>query len=182
LLTLLLTLPGAAVTYNGDEIGMLDYREISWDETKDLQACNTNDVENYKVASRDPQRTPFQWDGTAYAGFKEAMGSEPWIQVNPNYPTLNLALQKEATKSFYKFYQQLAELRKDEIFVNGMFESRAFSQQVFGYKRTLGGSSYVVLINLGNTSEIVDVNEISAGFPLLTEVVLAGSQSYYGVG
>lgn len=60
LLTLLLTLPGVAVTYNGDEIGMLDYRDISWEDTLDPQACNTNDPENFKDASRDPQRTPFQ--------------------------------------------------------------------------------------------------------------------------
>jgi alpha-glucosidase len=61
---LLLTLPGVAVTYNGDEIGMLDHRDISWEDTLDPQACNTNDPKNYKWASRDPQRTPFQWDGT----------------------------------------------------------------------------------------------------------------------
>jgi alpha-glucosidase len=50
------TLPGVAVTYNGDEIGMLDYRDISWEDTLDPQACNTNDPNNYKDASRDPQR------------------------------------------------------------------------------------------------------------------------------
>lgn len=182
LLTLLLTLPGVAVTYNGDEIGMLDHSDISWEDTLDPQACNTNDPENYEWASRDPQRSPFQWDGTAYAGFKEAMGSEPWIQVNPNYPTLNLALQKAAPKSFYKFYQQLAELRKNEVFVNGMYESRAFSQEVFGYKRTLDDTSYVVLINFADTTTSIDVNDLNVGFPQQSEVVLAGSQSSYNVG
>jgi alpha-glucosidase len=181
MLTLLMTLPGVAVTYNGDEIGMLDYRDISWEDTLDPAACNT-DPENYKWASRDPVRTPFQWDGTAYAGFKDAIGSKPWIQVHPNYETLNLALQKAAPKSFYKFYQQLAELRKDEVFEKGMFESRAFNQEVFGYKRTLGDTSYIVLINFADTTTTIDVNEINVAFPQRSEVVLAGSQSSYDVG
>lgn len=182
LLTLLLTLPGVAVTYNGDEIGMLDYRDISWEDTLDPQACNTNDPENFKWASRDPQRTPFQWDGTAYAGFKEALGESPWIQVHPNYQTINLANQKLAQKSFYKLYKQLAELRNNEVFVNGIFESKAFNIEVFGYKRTFADTSFVVLINFSNTPSTVDVNELNVGFPKQSEVVLAGSLSSQNAG
>lgn len=170
------------MTYNGDEIGMLDYRDISWEDTLDPQACNTNDPENYKWASRDPQRTPFQWDGSAYAGFTEASSSPPWIQVHPNYPTLNLALQKAAPKSFYKFYQQLAELRKLDVFSKGAFESRAFGFDVFGYKRTFADESLVVLINFADKMNAVDVNEFSAGFPSRSEVVLAGSTSSFQAG
>lgn len=53
-----MTLPGIAVVYNGEEIGMTDYRDISWEETQDPQACNTNDT-YYQEVSRDPVRTPF---------------------------------------------------------------------------------------------------------------------------
>jgi alpha-glucosidase len=182
LLTLLLTLPGVAVTYNGDEIGMLDYRDITWDKTLDPQACNTNDPNNYKWASRDPQRTPFQWDSSAYAGFKDAAGDEPWVQVHPNYPTLNLAQQKVAPKSFYKFYQQLARFRNDEVFTKGTFTTHAFGNEVFAFKRTLGTKSYVILINFKGNEHTLNVNDLSAGFPARVEVALAGSRSSYNVG
>jgi glycosidase len=43
-------LPGTAVTYNGEEIGMTD-----------LAMESPND-------SRDPERTPFQWDNSTSAG------------------------------------------------------------------------------------------------------------------
>lgn len=59
MLAIEMTLPGVAVTYNGEEIGMLDHRDITWEETVDPQACN-GPQEGYKERSRDPQRTPFQ--------------------------------------------------------------------------------------------------------------------------
>lgn len=59
MLAIEMTLPGVAVTYNGEEIGMLDHRGITWEETVDPQACNGPE-EGYQERSRDPQRTPFQ--------------------------------------------------------------------------------------------------------------------------
>lgn len=60
-------LPGMAVTYNGDEIGMVDKRDITWEATQDPQACSAG-KEKYVSVSRDPERTPFQWDKTKNAG------------------------------------------------------------------------------------------------------------------
>lgn len=183
MLTLLLTLPGVAVTYNGDEIGMLDYREILWDDTQDPQACSTNDPVNYYLTSRDPVRTPFQWDASAFAGFSQAGGNDPWLPVNPNYQTLNLAQQKEAPKSFYKFYQQLALLRRNDTFVYGDFKSTAVDDNVFGYVRSLSGeATYVVLINFSDKEVSVDVNSLGVNFKDDSEVVLAGSKSDYVAG
>lgn len=59
-------LPGVSVTYNGDEIGMVD-TWISWAETMDPQGCNAG-VNGFETVSRDPARTPFQWNNSTSAG------------------------------------------------------------------------------------------------------------------
>lgn len=135
LLTLLMTLPGIAVTYNGDEIGMLDNRDgITFEQTVDPQGVNLG-PDNYKYASRDPVRTPFQWDASnEHAGFSN--GTTPtWLPVHPNYKWLNLANQKVARHSTYKFYKQLIELRKDHTFIGGSFEPVVVNDNVLTYVR-----------------------------------------------
>lgn len=64
--TMSLLLPGVAVNYYGDEIGMSD-TYISWEDTQDPQGCGAG-KENYQEMSRDPARTPFQWDDSVSAG------------------------------------------------------------------------------------------------------------------
>jgi len=59
-------LPGMTLTYNGDEIGMVD-TDISWKDTQDPEACNAG-KDHYVTISRDPERTPFQWNAEKNAG------------------------------------------------------------------------------------------------------------------
>ena len=181
----MLTLPGVAVTYNGEEIGMMDYREITWLDTQDPQACNTNDPDNFMEKSRDPQRTPFQWDATDFAGFKGAQGKAPWVQVHPNYQQINLAAQLEANTSYYKFYKSLAALRTKPTFVNGAFESKVINDEVLGIIRTAQNEpTYVTLINFSDKNQTVDVNDAFGTNFLkdksqmsVMEVAVAGSKS-----
>lgn len=129
---LVLTLPGAAITYNGEEIGMMDLKNISWEDTKDPAACNTNS-HIYHLYTRDPERTPYQWDSSLNAGFSKA--NVTWLPVNPNYNKLNLQLQQIAEKSNFKFYQKIAELRKHITMIYGSFHPVALSTYVIGYTR-----------------------------------------------
>ena len=59
-------LPGVSVTYNGEEIGM-ENTYITWEQCVDPQGLNAG-PEGYLEATRDLERTPFQWDNTTSAG------------------------------------------------------------------------------------------------------------------
>lgn len=116
---------------------MVDFRDgISFEDTVDPQACNKypdGPGEDWQWSSRDPERTPFQWDDSAFAGFCQCT-TKTWLPVNDNYPKLNLELQKSWRKSTYNFYKELSELRKEQTMMEGGYESFV-ENQVFGYIR-----------------------------------------------
>lgn len=59
-------LPGTAIVYNGDELGMED-TIIRWSETVDPRALNAGKL-RYHLVSRDGCRTPMQWNDKLNAG------------------------------------------------------------------------------------------------------------------
>ncbi len=119
------TLRGLPWIFQGQEIGMenMVFRDIS--EVDDIST-----LDEYRVAldaglsprealkavgrfSRDNARTPMQWDASPNAGFT---AGEPWLRVNPNYRTINLAAQRDDPDSLYQFYRALIALRKDPAY------------------------------------------------------------------
>lgn len=157
----------------------VNYICSSWEDTQDPAACNTNpDV--YKKYSRDPERTPFQWDSTKDAGFSTA--GKTWLPVNPNYVDINVKAQKGAAKSHLKFYQQLMELRRHKTFIDGSLRVQALSRHVLAYTRELRDSeTFVVVINLGESTEHVSLKAFKTLRDKL-KVVAASPSSQYAVG
>lgn len=105
---------------------------ISWKDTVDPAACNTNpDV--YEKFSRDPERTPFQWDDSTSAGFSS--NSNTWLPVSPDYKNVNVKLQKSAERSHLKVYLDLLQLRNTKTLMYGELVTKAFSNNVFAILR-----------------------------------------------
>ncbi|BFF95477.1 maltase 2 [Drosophila madeirensis] len=176
---LLMTLPGVAVTYNGEELGMQDYRDISWEDTVDPPARYVGE-KLFKDVSRDPERTPFQWNNTSNGGFSEA--AKTWLPVHPNYKKLNLAAQKLAAKSHYKVYTSLMELRKAAIMRRGRFIIEPISRWVFAFKRSYTNfDSIVTIINVSDKQQLVNLSEF-LNQPKKLVVEIAGVESAYEKG
>ncbi|XP_034948195.1 alpha-glucosidase-like [Chelonus insularis] len=146
-------LPGIGIIYYGDEIGMLD-RNMTWNETVDPAGCNLG-PEKYHLKSRDPVRTPFQWDNSTNAGFSTA--NKTWLPVHENYKTLNLAAQKAEPVSHYSLFKKLVALKKMPIMKTGSMEVILVGENVLGVVRRLPDIPPVVLlINFSETTVVVD--------------------------
>lgn len=96
--------------------------------------------------ARDNARTPMQWSAAPYGGFSTGV---PWIEVNPNYPTINAEREMTDEKSIWNHYRKLIALRKRHpVIVYGIYQSWLDSHaDVFVYSRTLDGERLVVVAN-----------------------------------
>jgi alpha-glucosidase len=91
--TLLLTLPGAAFIYQGDEIGL---------------GNGPGADPPYDRAGRDPMRHPMQWDATRTGGFTTGV---PWLPaVDPL--ERNVEAQRADPDSLLHHYRSLIARRK----------------------------------------------------------------------
>ncbi|XP_052861445.1 maltase 2-like [Anopheles cruzii] len=176
---ILLSLPGASVTYQGEEIGMTD-GVISWEDTVDPAACNAG-KDLYAEKSRDPCRTPFQWDGSSMAGFTS--GGKTWLPVGPLYREVNVQVQQQAEKSHLKVYRSMMELRKTKTLQLGSVKAIALGDTVLAVVRELKTyNTYITLSNLGNTLQIVSAVALADALPskLYFETVSVGSHNIRG--
>lgn len=164
-----LSMPGISVTYQGEEIGMLD-TELSWADTVDPAACQTS-PENYKDYTRDPARTPFQWDTTSNAGFTNY--SKPWLPVSPEFASVNVQVEEAASWSHLKLFKELMKLRESEDFRNCHYQTAVLGSDVFAILRIgsdlMKSDIYITMVNLVNTTSTVNITSLYTQYSLRSE-------------
>lgn len=150
---------GIPFVYQGQEIGMTNCRVNSIEDYNDI-----NTIDQYQLAlsagcsvehameccyvnSRDNARTPMQWSSEKNAGFTTGT---PWIFLNPNYTSINVADQEKEDTSVLKFYQKLIALRKHpeykETFVYGDFIPYYTDEMIYAYERCIKDGEQRILV------------------------------------
>ncbi|MDW8546833.1 glycoside hydrolase family 13 protein [Staphylococcus pseudoxylosus] len=152
---------GTPFIYQGQEIGMTNYPFESVETFNDVAVVNEYNIvksqngdvsallEKHKMENRDNSRTPMQWNDQTNGGFSE---HSPWFPVNPNYKTINVAIQQQDPNSILNFYKSLIVLKKsDDIYTYGTFDLiDKHNEQVFAYTRTLNNKKVLIVGNLTN--------------------------------
>jgi oligo-1,6-glucosidase len=158
LTTFLMTMRATPYYYFGDELGMNNIKFDKIEEYKDIESIGMYGqikvkggdlkefIEAQKISARDNGRTPFQWDASSNAGF--TIGS-PWIKVNPNYTTVNVAVQEKDANSCLNYFRKIVKLRKETpalTYGKYILLDKA-NPDVYAYTREWEGKKYLVLLN-----------------------------------
>jgi oligo-1,6-glucosidase len=182
--TFLLTMRGTPYIFNGDEIGMANIRFTDIGQYRDLMTINYyrrleqegGDLREFLAGqaeiSRDNGRTPMQWTGEPNAGFT---AGTPWIGINPDHRTVNVAAAEADTASVLHYVRRLLRLRKSEpLLVYGKYQLLdRENSAVYAYTRSLEGRTLMVALSFspaggrtvlppGFTSAKIVINNLAA--------------------
>ena len=155
---------GTPFVYQGQEIGMLNWRPESPDMYEDVQTRFQYEHNHLKEtreqrlkrlwrSSRDSARTPVQWDDGEHAGFTTG---EPWFYVNQNYKEINVAQQEKDPDSILNFYKKAIALRKElKVVRHGNYrELYRYSSKLYVYAREMEGEKILVVCSFDHKDHI----------------------------
>lgn len=160
LATLLLSLKGTPFIYQGEEIGSLNYKEISINETNDIAAKMTfttikkilriSDKKARKLVNetinRDHARAPMQWNSNQNGGFND--GNITWLKVNELYKEINVAKEENDENSILNFYKKVIKFRNesDVLKFGDFLEGKASNSLNYFYRR-YKNKCYMIVLN-----------------------------------
>lgn len=171
---------GTPYIFQGEELGMTNVSFSDLNQYKDIEIHNMYNqlVSSGKVSpeemmtyiharGRDNSRTPMQWNASKNAGFSDGT---PWLQVNPNYKTINAETQIKDENSVFSCYKKLIQLRKQyELIVYGKyFLLLPEDTSLFVYTRNHEEKKLLVICNFSNSkiakSFKFDDSTLNSGF------------------
>lgn len=146
---LLLTLRGTPTCYYGDELGMQNV-QVPLEKMHDPQGKDNPEH------SRDPQRTPMQWDKSENAGFC-APGVTPWLPVADDYQMYNVAVEEQDPHSFLALTHALLEYRRslDALTIGSYQSVDQDNDNCFVYLRQYEDQHYLVALNISANEQVV---------------------------
>ena len=163
--TLLLTLRGVPVIYQGQEIGMTNLYIPLAEADDPIPSAVARFIPEFlnrrlpERLNRDEVRTPMQWDGSPGGGFSES-ATPPWLPVNDNHVDVNVEAQIGEPDSLLEWYRTLLRLRRErQALHRGDLQLRPLAEgsQMVVYERTDGVERLLIAANLGDARTTIDV-------------------------
>ena len=150
------------------KIGMNNHIVNAFNEIKDIQGLThyklainegKSDAEALEIANthnRDKSRSPMQWTSDTLSGFSS---DTSWIGLNPDYLTLNVAIQEKNTRSLLSKYKQLIALRNSEpILQYGAYEKLIFLKDCISFTREYNEESIKCFFNFSENPKEITLN------------------------
>ncbi|MDT8336871.1 MAG: alpha-glucosidase [Candidatus Izemoplasmatales bacterium] len=175
-------MPGTAIVYQGEEIGMTNVLYENIEDFRDIEVFTEykNMIENGASKerallaivdrSRDNARTPMQWDDSLNGGFSK---SKPWINTNYNYKEINVLSQEENKNSILNTYRFILKKRIEDceniIFGNIEFINTEDNES-YCYLNKGKTKDYLVIANFRDYEIVVDLDLVN----------LKGFEYFYG--
>lgn len=164
-------MPGSAICYQGEEIGMTNVKYTELSQFRDVEVFTEyQNMVNKGLSKeealsvirnrcRDNARTPMQWSNQPFAGFSSV---NPWIDVNSDYETINVETQDKNPNSILAMYRKILNLRNQDsnIAFGKLTYLNLDSLQDYSYLNQGIDKTYFVLCNFSKESLHVDLSHI----------------------
>lgn len=158
---LLFTSRGAALLYQGEEIGQRTATPTRVEDVRDPIGRTGWPKEK----GRDGERTPMQWDtSNAQAGF--STNAHTWLPVPPSYRTINVQSESADPESLLNWHKRLIALRRSSA---ALREGRTVmldpnNPDVLSYARVApDGKAILVSLNMSARQQSVALGLRAAG-------------------
>jgi len=180
---------GTLFLYQGQEIGMANSKQWTFEQLKDVEEINHyNNIATTRPAGadmsdvlgeiarigRDNARMPVSWDSSHNAGFSTG---EPWIKVNEDYKEWNVAVQETDEDSVLSFWKRLLKVRKENPgLVYGKFEMLDWdNEEVYAYTRIVDGEAEYLVVCSFSEQVVEWKSEIAKGDVIISNYDQGGS-------
>jgi len=159
---LLLTLRGTPTCYYGDELGMQNI-------AVPLELMHDPKGKEHPEHSRDPQRTPMQWETSPNAGFCPP-GVRPWLPVADDFQTYNVAVEQHDPRSLLTLVHTLLTLRRTlpALIIGSQQSLEQPNPACFVYLRQHADQRCLVALNFSAQDQVVTLPGQGQGRLLLS--------------
>jgi alpha-glucosidase len=173
-LTLLMTLKGTVLMYQGEELGLPD-GPIERHQIRDP----VGELYFPYSKGRDPCRTPMPWvQGKPNLGFSYG---EPWLPVAPAHAALAAATQERDQTSTLTFTRALIALRKKHpALALGDIKVTTATDQILAFERISGSDHIACVFNLSKSEATVPFDKVGDAFLMVGDIARSGGSLRLG--